>query len=57
MTLQRITVVDQRLFPTNILYFLFYLNFINPVKEVDSINHVETVVTYDLYINEQQEFE
>lgn len=52
-----VTPRDERLFPINILYFLFHLNFTNLVREVGSIYHTEVVVTYDLYHNGKQEFE
>lgn len=42
---------DQRLFPTNILHFLFHLHFTNPVREVASIHHAEIVATSDLCLN------
>ena len=51
------TPMDQRLLPTNILYFLFHLNFINLVGEVYSINHAEREVTIDLCLNGKQKFE
>lgn len=49
--------MDQTFFPTKILFSLFHLNFTNPVREVDSINHAETVVTFDLYLNGKHKFE
>lgn len=49
--------MDQRFLPTNILYFLFHLNFTNLVGEVDSTNHAEIEVTFDLYLNGKQKSE